>query len=95
MTTKKEPTLLILTSGGAVVERRRAAGAGRRTIYDTSVVKNIQFRVTEEQSVNLKQIAADERRKLAAIIRDAVNEYVSDYMEKKPFVNRKKTYIPE
>lgn len=98
---KKTPTLLILTSGHGVVaerrsnERRRAAGAGRPTMYDTIVTKNIQFRVTEEQCANLKTIAADENRKLAAIIRDAVNEYVSDYLEKKPFVNQKKTYIPE
>lgn len=89
-TTKREPSLMIL--GGE--KRQRAPGQGRRRVYDDVVSVRHEFRSTPAQAEDLRSVAAEEGRPLATIIRDAVNEYVSDYRERRIFV-KPSTYQPE
>jgi hypothetical protein len=44
--------------------------------------------LTEDEAGELAQVAKQERKDLAALVRDAVNEYVSDYGERRIFRGR-------
>jgi hypothetical protein len=83
-----EPTLLIL--GGDAPRR----GRGRPTTFGSKADRRTQIRLTSEQLEDLKSLAAEEKRPLAVVIRDAVNEYVSDSRERQVF-ERRKAYNPE
>jgi hypothetical protein len=86
---KREPSLMILGE-----RRQRAPGQGRRRVYDDVVSVRHEFRSTPAQAEDLRSMAVEEGRPLATIIRDAVNEYVSDYRERRIFV-KPNTYQPE
>lgn len=59
--------------------------AGRPALYDTPVSTRITFSVTPAQRLELRRVASDNRTGMAGIIREAVNEFVSDYGEKRVF----------
>lgn len=60
------------------------------------MTRKIEIRVTEAQYADLQNVARMEGRKPSAVIRDAVDEYVGDFRERKMFfVSKKSSYIPE
>ena len=62
-----------------VIRRGRPPRAGVRA------TERIEFVATVSERQDLKSIAAAESRPLAEVIRDAVNEYVSDFRERVVF----------
>lgn len=63
---------------------------GRPPIADVPATARIEFRVTPAQRLELRRVASDNRTGVAGIIREAVNEYVADYGDRRPFVRRKR-----
>jgi hypothetical protein len=63
---------------------------GRPPIADAPSTARIEFRVTPAQRLELRRVATDSRTGVAGLIREAVNEFVSDYGEKRPFVRHKR-----
>lgn len=72
-------TMLIL--GG----RRNRRRPGRPALYGTRAKQRIEIVVTDEQRKDLDRVAADQGKPLSTVIREAVNEYVSDFGEKRVF----------
>jgi hypothetical protein len=73
-----EPTLMIFTP-------RR----GRRPRATVAATERIEIVVTKAERSGLERIAATERKTLSAVIREAVNEFVGDFSEEKPFSSGK------
>jgi hypothetical protein len=46
--------------------------------------------VTPAQRLELRRVASDNRTGVAGLIREAVNEYVADYGERRPFLRSKR-----
>jgi hypothetical protein len=63
---------------------------GRPPLYDVPASARIYVNVTPAQRLELRRVASDNRTGVAGIIREAVNEYVADYGERKPFTRRKR-----
>jgi hypothetical protein len=61
----------------------RKRGRPRSTDPATSM---IQVRVTPGQRLELRRVAEDNRTHVSGVIREAVNEYVADYRERRVFV---------
>ena len=59
--------------------------AGRRLLFDVPASARISVNVTPAQRLELRRVASDNRTGVAGIIREAVNEYVADYGERRPF----------
>lgn len=74
-----QPAMFIL--GG----RRERRGPGRPSRYGSRANKRIEFVVTDEQRRELEHVAAEQGKPIATVIREAVNEYVSDYSERTVF----------
>lgn len=74
-----QPAMFIL---GGRRERRRP---GRPSLYGARANKRIEFVVTAEQRRELEHVAAEQGKPIATVIREAVNEYVSDYSERTVF----------
>jgi hypothetical protein len=68
-----DPQLLI------VGRRGRPARAGERSVC------RVEFFVTRDEKAALTKMARIEGRKMAEIIRDATNEYVADFGERRVF----------
>jgi hypothetical protein len=66
-----EPTLLVV--------------GGRRPRAGVRSDRPMQFYMTAQEKTALQQMAHLERRKMAEIVRDAVNEYVADFGERQVF----------
>jgi hypothetical protein len=62
---------------------------GRPPIHDAPASARISIAVTPAQRLELRRVASDNRTGLSGIIREAVNEYVSDYGERRPFRSKK------
>lgn len=58
---------------------------GRPPISGSKATERIEFVVTPEQRDDLQEVADGEGKKLAGLIRDAVDEYVSDFRERRVF----------
>jgi hypothetical protein len=58
-------------------------------LYDVPASARISVSVTPAQRLELRRVASDNRSGIAGVIREAVNEYVADYSERKPFPRRK------
>lgn len=58
---------------------------GPRPQYGDAADVVVRVRMTEEQRQDLEQVARDNQTTLSAAVREAVNEYVSDYRDKKVF----------
>ena len=63
----------------------RRRGHGRPAIYGERATKRIEFVVTAEQRRELERVAAEQGKPLSTVIRDAVNEFVGDYSDRKVF----------
>ena len=63
---------------------------GRPRILDDLAETVIRVRVTRSEWRDLKQVAAENRTCVSVAIREAVNEYVSDYRESGPVFRRTK-----
>lgn len=84
-----EPTMLIVGSS-------RSSRRGRRPMAETRASNSLRYRVTDKQKEDLQEIARAEGRPMAAVFRDAVDEYVADYRERRVFQsNTKANYQPE
>jgi hypothetical protein len=58
---------------------------GRPPIADTSATERVSLRVTPAQRLELRRVASENRTGVAGILREAVNEYVADYHERRLF----------
>jgi hypothetical protein len=63
---------------------------GRPPIHDAPVSARISVAVTPAQRLELRRVASDNRTGVSGIIREAVNEYVADYGERRPFRSEQK-----
>jgi len=68
-----------------VVGGRERRGPGRPTLYGARARKRIEIVVTDEQRRDLDRVASESGKNLATVIREAVNEYVSDFSERQVF----------
>lgn len=66
-----------------VDERRRP---GRPLRADAPANKRVEFVITPEERQALVRVAQDAGKPLATVIREAVNEYVSDYTDRVVFI---------
>lgn len=62
---------------------------GRPPLADVPANTRISLRVTAAQRLELRRVASDNRTGMAGIIREAVNEFVNDYGERRTFVRPK------
>jgi hypothetical protein len=63
---------------------------GRPPLHDVPVTARIYVRVTPTQRIDLQRVARENRTGVSGIVRDAVNEFVSDYDDRRrPFVRTK------
>jgi len=53
--------------------------------YPERVSARVEIRVTPEQRRALDQVARETRSQVSGVIREAINEYVADYRERKVF----------
>jgi hypothetical protein len=72
----------------AVEYRRGDRRRGRPSrVEEQPALRRIEFRLTDEENAGLEAAARENGTTVAALIRDAVNEFVADYAEnKRPFV---------
>jgi hypothetical protein len=61
---------------------------GRPTRAGVRANRRLQFRMTDQERQALKQVASELGQDVAAVMRDAVNEYVADYSERRIFRSR-------
>lgn len=57
----------------------------RPTNFSEVASQSIRVRVTPDQRRSLEEVARENRAALATIIRDAVDDYVSDYRDRSVF----------
>jgi hypothetical protein len=62
---------------------------GRPPIADVPSTARIELRVTPAQRIELRRVASENQTGVAGMLREAVNEYVADYHERRVF-NRQK-----
>jgi hypothetical protein len=62
---------------------------GRPPIGDVASTARIELRVTPAQRLELRRVASENQTGVAGLLREAVNEYVADYNDRRPFVRRK------
>lgn len=67
--------------------------AHRPPIDGTTRNRRLWIRVTEDQLEALKRVARDNQVKVADVIRDATNEYVADYDDRRIFATKKATAV--
>ena len=58
---------------------------GRRPLADEAATSHVHLRVTPGQRLELRRVADENRTDVAGLLREAVNEYVADYRERRPF----------
>ena len=63
----------------------RAAKPGPKPVDGEPADRAIYIRVTARQRAELAQVAAELDADISSIIRDAVNEFVGDYCERRVF----------
>ena len=59
--------------------------SGRRPIHDAPATNSVHVRVTPGQRLDLRRVATDNGRYLSTVIREAIDEYVSDYRDRPVF----------
>jgi hypothetical protein len=67
---------------------------GRPPIAEAPATVRIALRVTPAQRLELRRVASDNQTGMSGIIREAVNEFVSDYGERTTFVSTQRTRRP-
>lgn len=63
---------------------------GRPPLNEVPATERINVRLTSAQRLELRRVATDNGTGMSGVIREAVNEYVSDYGERRPFRPHKK-----
>jgi hypothetical protein len=63
---------------------------GRPPLYDVPASARIAFAVTPAQRLELRRVASENGTGVSGILREAVNEFVSDYGERRPFRRKKR-----
>jgi hypothetical protein len=63
--------------------------AGRPPLFDVPATARVTFALTPAQHLELQRVASDNRTGVSGIIREAVNEFVSDYGDRPPFSKKK------
>lgn len=64
---------------------------GRPAAADPLTAK-IELRVTPAQRLELRRVASDHRTGVAGIVREAINEFVGDYNERRPFTRKTRAF---
>ena len=62
---------------------------GRPPIHEVPATTRIYVRVTPAQRLDIQRVATDNGTGVSGIIREAVNEFVGDYGDRRPFVRTK------
>jgi hypothetical protein len=62
---------------------------GRKPLHDVPASARISIAVTPAQRLEIRRVASDNRSGVSGLIREAVNEFVADYGERRPFVREK------
>jgi hypothetical protein len=62
---------------------------GRPPLFDVPATARVTFALTPTQRVELQRVASDHQVGVSEIIREAVNEFVSDYGGPQPFHKKK------
>lgn len=70
------------------VDRNAPDRRGRRPLFGEAATASVRIRLTPGQRADLDQMAADNHVTASDVIREALNEFVSDYRDK-PFVVQK------
>jgi hypothetical protein len=64
---------------------------GRPPLESEASTKRIQVRVTPAQRLEMTRVATENQTDVSGVMREAINEYVSDYREgRRPFRRRKR-----
>jgi len=63
---------------------------GRPLIYDAPASVRVSLAMTPAQRLDLKRVASQSGTGMSDILREAVNEFVSDYGERQPFRRKKR-----
>jgi hypothetical protein len=63
---------------------------GRPPLHDVPATTRITVRVTPAQRLDIKRVAIDNGSGISGIVREAINEFVGDYDERRPFVRTKR-----
>lgn len=58
---------------------------GRRPIADEAATANVNLRVTPAQWLELRRVAEENHTDVAGVVREAIDDYVSDYREQRIF----------
>ena len=58
---------------------------GRRRLAEEPATVTLQVRVTPGQRLDIRRVAQDNGTNVSGVLREAVNEYVSDYRETRVF----------
>jgi hypothetical protein len=59
--------------------------AGRPRLADVPASSSIHVRCTPAQRLELRRVADENGRRVSAIVREAVDEFVGDYRERRVF----------
>jgi hypothetical protein len=63
---------------------------GRPPLYDVPASTRVSVKMTPAQRLDLRRVASDNGTGVSGIIREAVNEFVSDYGDRRPFGRTKR-----
>jgi len=63
---------------------------GRKPLFDVPASQRIYVNVTPAQRLELRRVASVSQTGVAGVIREAVNEYVADFNERRPFTRVKR-----
>jgi len=65
---------------------------GRPAVYGTPQLRRFYVRMTDDLRADLETVAEELGLTLTDVMRDAVDEFVADYRERKLFVERRVSY---
>jgi hypothetical protein len=63
---------------------------GRPPIADVPATARVELRVTPAQRLELRRVASENQTGIAGLLREAVNEFVADYHERRVFDRQKR-----
>lgn len=99
MTTPNVSPQFPLEEAGATERSLMIVGGTRRRgqppRHGAPAREHLDVRITKDHKEGLKEIAAAEGRSVAAVVKDAIDEYVGDYRERKIFATQNGSYRPE
>jgi hypothetical protein len=63
---------------------------GRPPLADVPSTARVELRVTPAQRLELRRVASENQTGIAGLLREAVNEFVADYHERRVFDRQKR-----